>query len=100
MKVKTIQLKLRKFATNRDWQQYHTPKNLAMALSVEVAELVEKFQWLTPEESWWANPAPVKEEIGDILIYTLMIADKLGIDVEVAVTDKIESNKKKYPFKG
>jgi NTP pyrophosphatase (non-canonical NTP hydrolase) len=68
-----------------------------MALSVEVSELVEIFQWLTPEESWGPPTERVKEEIGDILIYTLMIADKLGIDVEIAVNDKIESNRKKYP---
>ena len=97
MKVKAIQARLRKFAQDRDWREYHTPKNLAMALSVEVSELVEIFQWLTPEESWFPVNRGVGEEIGDILIYTFMLADKLGIDVERAVEDKIESNKKKYP---
>lgn len=99
MNIKVIQAQLRHFACHRDWGQFHTPKNLAMALSVEVSELVEIFQWLTPEESWSADPVGVKEEIADILIYTLMIADKLGVDVESAIKEKIEANKKKYPVR-
>lgn len=68
-----------------------------MALSVEASELVEIFQWLTPEESWDADTKRVREELGDILIYALILADKLGVDVEAAVLEKIKSNAKKYP---
>lgn len=99
MNIKVIQSRLRRFAKQRKWEQFHTPKNLAMALSVEVAELVEIFQWLTPEESWSPDRQSVKHEVGDILIYTLMLADKLGIDVESAIMEKIELNKKKHPDK-
>jgi NTP pyrophosphatase (non-canonical NTP hydrolase) len=69
MKCGQIQLTLRKFAAARGWKQYHTPKNLAAALSVEASELLEIFQWLTPEESWDADTKCVREELGDILIY-------------------------------
>lgn len=97
MNIQSIQQNLRRFARQRNWEEFHNPKNLAMALSVEVAELVEIFQWLTPEEAWDADRVKVYAEIGDILIYTLMLADKLGIDLQSAIISKIESNKKKYP---
>ncbi|NLG17116.1 MAG: nucleotide pyrophosphohydrolase [Fibrobacter sp.] len=88
------------FAKERDWDQFHTPKNLVMALSVEAAELVEEFQWLTAEQS--ANLSDVKkervkDEIGDILNYTLRLCSRLGIDPSLAVTDKIKKNAVKYP---
>lgn len=91
---------LRDFAKERDWQKFHTPKNLAMALSVEVAELVENFQWLTADES--AKPDKKKlddiaDEIGDTLIYLVMLADKLGIDPVEAARVKVEKNRAKYP---
>ncbi|MDA8139511.1 MAG: nucleotide pyrophosphohydrolase [Desulfobacteraceae bacterium] len=92
--------KLRQFAQERDWEQYHSPKNLAMALSVEVAELVEHFQWLTQEESRNLSPEKrekIKEEIGDVLIYLVNLADKLGIDPVEAAHEKIEKNRMKYP---
>lgn len=91
---------LQAFADERDWQQFHTPKNLAMALSVEVAELQEPFQWLTPEESS-SLPAEklleVRNEIGDVFIYLIRLADQLGIDLLKAAEDKLELNKAKYP---
>ena len=91
---------LRRFANERDWEQFHSPKNLAMALSVEAAELLEHFQWLTEEQS--SSPESVDREavateIADIQIYLAMIAGKLDIDIEKAVTAKIDSNAKKYP---
>jgi len=92
--------KLREFAKERDWDQFHSPKNLAMALSVEVAELVENFQWLTEEESFElpANKLnKTKEEIGDIMIYLLRLSDKLGIDPLKAAKDKNSLNQRKYP---
>ena len=95
-----IKLRLRQFAKERDWDQFHSPKNLAMALIVEAAELVEHFQWLTEEQSQTLPPdklAEVEQEIADIQIYLIRLADKLGVDMEKAVNAKIELNEKKYP---
>ena len=92
--------KIRKFREERDWDQYHSPKNLVMALMVEVGELVEQFQWLTQEQSSTLPPdklAEVKEEIGDVLIYLVNLCDKLGIDPMQAAFDKLEKNREKYP---
>lgn len=92
--------KLKEFANERDWEQYHSPKNLVMALSVEVAELVEHFQWLTQAESYKLSPDKLRKiegEIGDVLIYLTNLADKLGIDPLKAAKEKITINKKKYP---
>jgi len=92
--------KLREFAKERDWEQFHSPKNLAMALSVEVAEIVEVFQWLTQEESMNLIPeklGEVREEIADVMIFLINLSDKLGIDPLEAAKEKIEINKKKYP---
>ena len=92
--------KIRKFRQERDWDQYHSPKNLVMALVVEVSELVEHFQWLTEEQSSNLPPdklAEVKEEVGDVLIYVANLCDKLGIDPIDAARNKLEKNKGKYP---
>jgi NTP pyrophosphatase (non-canonical NTP hydrolase) len=91
---------LREFANERDWEQFHSPKNLAMALTVETAELLEHFQWMTEVES--AKPTPeklqqIQEEIGDVLIYLTRFADKLGIDPLDAAYKKLEINRQKYP---
>ena len=91
---------LRAFCAARDWHRYHTPKNLVMALSVEAAELVEHFQWATPEESLALTPdkrAAVADEIADVLIYLTELADVLGIDPIAAARDKIIKNAAKYP---
>ncbi len=90
------------FAKQRDWEQFHTPKNLSMALSVEAGELVELFQWLTAEQSQKIKDDPAKkqaaqEEIADILTYLLRISDILEIDIPSSLADKIEQNGKKYP---
>ncbi|MDD5329411.1 MAG: nucleotide pyrophosphohydrolase [Sulfuricella sp.] len=92
--------KLRGFAEERDWEQFHSPKNLAMALIVEAAELVEPFQWLTAEQSQALDPArleQVRQEIGDVLIYLTRLADRLGIDPVAAAHDKMAINAAKYP---
>ncbi len=92
--------KLRTFADERDWDQFHTPKNLAMALMVEAAELLEHFQWLTPDQSCdlaEKSRAAVKEELADVLLYLIRIADKLGIDLLDAALLKMEKNALKYP---
>lgn len=92
--------KIRKFRQERDWDQYHSPKNLAMALVVEAGELAEHFQWLTEEQSSNLSPdklAEVQEEIGDVLIYLVNLCDKLGVDPLDAAREKIRKNKEKYP---
>jgi NTP pyrophosphatase (non-canonical NTP hydrolase) len=92
--------RLRAFADARDWNQFHSPKNLAMALIAEAAELVEHFQWLTEEESARLAPATkvsVAEELADVLAYLVRIADKLDIDLLAAVSAKIARNEERYP---
>ncbi|MEL7022328.1 MAG: nucleotide pyrophosphohydrolase [Pseudomonadota bacterium] len=100
MDFEELQRRLDKFATERDWHQFHSPKNLSMALSVEVAELLEHFQWLTDADSKSlerVDQSAIATEIADIQIYLAMIAGKLGIDIEKAVNAKIVSNGIKYP---
>ncbi|MRR49435.1 MAG: nucleotide pyrophosphohydrolase [Rhodocyclaceae bacterium] len=91
---------LRDFATARDWRQFHTPKNLAMAMIVEAAELVEHFQWATPEESLRPPPeklAAIRDEVADTLIYLVELADALNFDLIAAARDKVGKNAIKYP---
>jgi dCTP diphosphatase len=91
---------IRAFIEERDWEQFHSPKNLAMALSVEVAEITEHFQWLTEEQSRNLSPeklAEIREEIGDVMIYLTELAEKLGIDPVEAARAKVEINSRKYP---
>jgi dCTP diphosphatase len=98
--ITKIQHDLESFARERDWNQYHSPKNLAMALSVEASELVEPFQWLTEEQSATPDEAKrqaIASEIADVQIYLLRLADKLGINIEAAVAAKIQDNHRKYP---
>ncbi|MEX0607123.1 MAG: nucleotide pyrophosphohydrolase [Halofilum sp. (in: g-proteobacteria)] len=92
--------RLRNFASERDWSQFHTPKNLAMALTGEVGELVEHFQWLSSEASDSLDAEAqreVRRELADVQIYAMLLADRLGIDLMEAVRDKIEENEGKYP---
>ncbi len=92
--------RLDRFAKERDWEQFHTPKNLAMALTVEAAELLEHFQWLTAEESAELSAAKkgeVQDELGDLLIYAVRLADRLNIDIIDAAHRKHDKNKDKYP---
>jgi len=92
--------KVRKFRDDRDWDKFHSPKNLSMALMVEAAELAEHFQWLTEKESRELTGEKldmVKDEIGDVLIYLVNLADKLNLDPVRAAHDKIIKNNKKYP---
>jgi dCTP diphosphatase len=96
----SLRAALREFAEARDWRPFHTPKNLAMAMIVEAAELVEHFQWLTPEQSMLLTPdklLEVRDEVADTLIYLVELADVLGIDPIAAARDKIAKNAVKYP---
>ena len=98
--LSTLRDALRAFCAERDWHRFHTPKNLVMALSVEAAELVEHFQWSTPEESLnlaTAKRDEVADEIADVLIYLTELADVLGIDPIAAARAKIVKNAAKYP---
>lgn len=91
---------MRDFVAERDWDQFHSPKNLVMALSVEAAELVEHFQWLSEDESASlpaAKLSEVADEIADIQIYLVRIADKLGIDILESAGRKLVKNAEKYP---
>jgi len=90
----------RTFAAERDWQQFHTPKNLAMALSVEVAELVEHFQWLrtgSPEELDERKREGIRHELADVLLYLVQLADATGVDLRAAALEKLRLNGEKYP---
>ncbi len=96
----TLRDRIRAFAEARAWERYHTPKNLAMALTVEAAELQEPFQWLTPEQSLNLNPdqrEAVRQEIADVLIYLTRLADLLDIDLLDAAARKLAINARKYP---
>jgi len=97
-----IQNRLANFARQHNWDQFHSPKNLSMALAAEAAELLEIFQWLTEEQSREIinnekEMSLIKEEIADVVIYLVRLADKLGVDIEKAVLEKIALNEKKYP---
>ncbi|MER5182035.1 nucleotide pyrophosphohydrolase [Streptomyces sp. NPDC002896] len=101
--VAGLQRRLAEFAAARNWQQYHTPKNLAAALSVEASELVEIFQWLTPEESAAVMDHPesahrVTDEVADVLAYLLQLCEVLGIDALAALDAKIDRNERRFPI--
>ena len=98
--MQELKKRLREFAIARDWEQFHSPKNLSMALSVEAAEVVEHFQWLTEEESRNLPGDKIEEvesELADTLIYLVRLADELNIDLLAAARNKIEVNERKYP---
>jgi NTP pyrophosphatase (non-canonical NTP hydrolase) len=100
--VEELKQLVAQFVDERDWAQFHTPKNLAMALAIEAAELMEHFQWLAPDESRGvahdtARRAAVAEELADVVCYALAMANELGIDVAAAMQDKMVKNAAKYP---
>ena len=99
-RLEGCEMNLRRFAADRDWEQFHTPKNLAIALSVEAAELLEHFQWLTPEESQLLPAEKVhviRLEMADVLLYLVRLADRLEVDLATSAFEKIAINAKKYP---
>src|SRR5215470_1383971 len=104
MPIADLQRQLRDFAAERDWEPFHSPKNLVMALTGEVGELTEIFQWLTPDESAGlmvnaAKAVRVREEMADVFAYLLRLSDVLGVDSEAALADKIVKNALKYPVR-
>lgn len=102
--VAALQRRLAEFAAARDWQPYHTPKNLAAALSVEASELLEIFQWLTPEQAERVMDDPesahrVADEVADVLAYLLQFCEALGVDPLVALAAKIDRNEVRFPVR-
>jgi len=98
--LQQLKTRLREFVAERDWEQFHSPKNLSMALTVEAAELQEQFQWLTEAQSRSLpdeRRVAVEQEIADIQIYLVRLADVLGVDIGKAVAAKMELNRKRYP---
>ena len=92
--------RLRDFAADRDWERFHSPKNLAMALAAETGELMEHFQWLTEAQSRELDPSQrelVAAELADVLLYLLRLADQLSVDLKAAAERKIAVNEKRYP---
>ena len=101
--MKQLKSKLKQFATDRNWEQFHSPKNLSMALTKECAELMEIFQWKTTDESELGQLSSVdiyriKEEVGDVIIYLTMLCDRLNIDPIQEGLEKIKENTRKYPI--
>ncbi|MGD8926376.1 MAG: nucleotide pyrophosphohydrolase [Thioalkalispiraceae bacterium] len=95
-----LQERLRQFAIDRDWEQFHAPKNLAMALAVEAGELMEHFQWLSEAQSETLDAQQLEKvglEVADVFIFTVRLADRMGIDLADLVERKIRLNEKKYP---
>jgi dCTP diphosphatase len=104
MSITDFQRRLRDFAADRDWEQFHSPKNLVMALVGEVGELTELFQWLTVDESTRimddpASARSVRDELADILAYLLRLSDVLDVDLEAALAEKMVKNAAKYPVR-
>lgn len=94
---------MRRFCAAREWERFHSPKNLSIALAVEAGELLERFQWLTEDESRRIARRPddyraVVEELADVMIYLLRLADQLNVDLDRAVADKMQKNAEKYPI--
>ena len=97
--MEEIYQKILEFRDQRDWKQYHKEKDLAISISLEASELLENFQWKSSEEAISQSKQNIKEEMADILIYLVQLADKMEIDLEKEVIDKLEKNAKKYPIK-
>lgn len=100
--LEKIQQKINFFVSQRNWDQFHSPKNLSMALSVECSELLEIFQWMNESQSLGVKENPlamekIRNEVADISTYLILLSSKLGIDLEEAILNKIEENEKKYP---
>jgi dCTP diphosphatase len=100
--VKELKKSISKFAQAREWEKFHTPKNIVMALSVEASELLELFQWLTPVESTQLNKvqkAQVADELSDVIVYATRLADLLDINLKSSIKSKMKKNARKYPAK-
>lgn len=90
--------KINQFREERDWRQYHNEKDLAISISLESAELLELFQWISSEEAIGKSNEDLKDELADVLIYSLMLADNLGFDINEIIENKLKKNAEKYPI--
>lgn len=102
MDLSKLQDRIREFVQERDWEKFHTPKNLAMALSGEAGELLEIFQWLSPDESFTVmkdelKATQIRHELADVFVYLLRLSEKLNVSLPDAVLEKLAVNQKKYP---
>ncbi|ASV67805.1 MULTISPECIES: nucleotide pyrophosphohydrolase [Cytobacillus] len=95
--IKNLINTINDFRDERNWRQYHNPKDLAISISIEAAELLEDFQWKSSEKALKENGENIREEIADVLIYSLMLCSDLNLDVKEIIEDKIVKNGKKYP---
>ncbi|WP_084667358.1 nucleotide pyrophosphohydrolase [Bacillus proteolyticus] len=95
--IKELTNKVIQFRDERNWKQFHNPKDLAISISLEASELLENFQWKSNEEALNKNMDNIKDELADVLIYSMLLANDLGFDVEEIVKNKIEKNNSKYP---
>ncbi|MCA1054952.1 nucleotide pyrophosphohydrolase [Rossellomorea aquimaris] len=95
--IKDLMTKLDQFIEDRNWGPYQTPKDLALSISIEAAELLEDFQWISSEEALQKNEENIREEIADVLIYSLMFCSKLDLDVKEIIEEKMVKNARKYP---
>ncbi|MEQ6074080.1 nucleotide pyrophosphohydrolase [Bacillus subtilis] len=97
--IKDLINTINEFRDARNWRQYHNPKDLAISISIEAAELLEDFQWKSNEEALKANEENIREEIADVLIYSLMLCSDLSMDVKEIIEEKVMKNGRKYPVK-
>ena len=93
----TILEKVLKFRDDRNWKQFHNPKDLAISLSLEASELLENFQWKSSEDAIEQNLENIKDELADVLIYSILLADQMNLDIEDVIQKKLEKNQRKYP---
>lgn len=97
--MKDLTEKVNEFRDERNWRQFHNSKDLALSLSLEASELLENFQWVSAEEGTEKNLENIKDELADVFIYGLMMADDLDIDMNEAILNKLKKNAEKYPSK-
>lgn len=86
-----------KFRDDRDWKQFHNPKDLVISLSLEASELLENFQWKSSEDAIEKNLENIKDELADVFIYSILLADQMNVDIEDVIKNKLEKNQRKYP---
>ena len=98
MDFATVQRNVLAFRDERDWDQFHTPKDLAISVAIEAGELLECFQWTGRDVAADANAQRIREELADVLIYCMYLADSMGVDVPQLIEDKLETNERRYPI--
>ncbi|WP_404292605.1 nucleotide pyrophosphohydrolase [Cytobacillus kochii] len=97
MEIKELTKKVIRFRDERNWKQFHNPKDLALSLSLEASELLENFQWKESDEAILENKDKIEEELADVLIYSMLIANELELDIDNIVNNKLQKNEMKYP---